>query len=73
MLDQLRVLDRHALDRFAALRLDHRPRDRVQAAAVEVAEDVDRELLALADLLHDRRDRRVAEEEVELARGRRAR
>ena len=43
-----RVLDRHALDRLAALRLDHRARDRVQAAAVEVAEDVDRELLARA-------------------------
>ena len=69
-LDQLAVVDRHALDRLAALRLDHRARDRVQAAAVEVAEDVDRELLAAAHELHHRVGRRVREEEVELARGR---
>src|SRR5207302_5290768 len=43
-LDQLGVLDRHALDRLAPLRLDHRARDRVQAPALEVAHDVDREL-----------------------------
>ena len=66
VLDQLPVLDRRALDRLAALRLDHRARDRVQAGALEVAEDVDRELLALAELLHERVDRRVAEEELEL-------
>src|SRR4029450_10708738 len=49
-----------------ALRLEHRSRDRVQAAAVEIAEDIDRELLAGEAGLHDRLDRRVAEEEVEL-------
>ena len=65
-LDQLPVLDRHALDRLAALGLDHRARDRVQAAPVEVAEDVDRELLALADRLHEARHLARAEEEVEL-------
>src|SRR5919197_2742021 len=65
-LDQLRVANRHALDRFAALRLDHRARDRVQAAPIEIAEDVDRELLARETDLHDRLDRRVAEEELEL-------
>src|SRR6266511_784134 len=66
VLDQVPVLDRHPLDRLAAPRLDHRPRDRVQAAPVEVAEDVDRELLALAALLDERLRLRVAEEEVEL-------
>src|SRR5215210_3066961 len=48
VLDQVPVLDRHALDRLAAFRLDHRSRDRVQAPALEVAEDVDRELVAAA-------------------------
>ena len=68
--DQLRVLDRHALDRLAALRLDHRARNRVQAAAVEVAEHVDRELLARAHLLHHRVDRRVARGRTRARRGR---
>src|SRR5207253_11319630 len=68
VLDQLRVLDGHALDRLAALGLDHRARDRVQAAALRVAEDVDGELLAEADLLDERLDRRVTEEELELRR-----
>ena len=66
-LDQGGVLERCALDLLAALRLDHRARDRVEAAAVEVAEHVDRELGAAAALLHHRRERGVAEEEVELA------
>ncbi len=44
--DQPLVADGHSLDRLAALRLDHRPRDRVQAASFEVPEDVDGELLA---------------------------
>ena len=65
-LDQLDVGDRHPLDRLAALRLDHRAGDRVQAAALEVAEDVDRELLSEAALLHERVGGRVAEEELEL-------
>ncbi len=65
-LDQITILDRHPLDRLATLGLDHRARDRVQAAGVEVAEDVDRELLAPAGGLDERVDRRVAEEEVEL-------
>ena len=64
--DQLGVLERPALDRLAALRLDHRARDRVQAAALEVAEHVDRELLAEAALLHHRVDRRRAQVEGEL-------
>src|SRR3954470_1816853 len=38
-LDQRPVLDRLTLDRLAPLRLDHRARDRVEAAAVPVAED----------------------------------
>ena len=67
-LDQLVVLDRLPLDRLAALRLDHRARDRVQAAGLEIAEDVDRELLAEAELLDERIDRRVAQEELELGR-----
>ena len=65
--DQLGIHERHALDRLAALRLDHRAGDRVETAPVEVAEDVDRVLLAEAQLLHHRLDRRVAEEEGELA------
>ena len=65
-LDQRLVADRHPFDRLAALRLDHRARDRVQAAAVEVAEDVDRELFAAELRLDDRVDGRVREEEVEL-------
>src|SRR5437588_2980767 len=36
--DQGLVSDRHALDRLAPLRLDHRARNRVQAPAVEVGE-----------------------------------
>src|SRR5439155_23934293 len=43
--DQQLVADRHALDRLAALRLDHRARDRIQTAALQVAKRVDRELL----------------------------
>ena len=66
MVDQLRILDRHALDGFAAFRLDHCSRDRIEAARLEVAEDIDRELLAPAHLLDHRIGRRVAEEEVEL-------
>src|SRR5207253_1060464 len=65
-LDQRLVADRHPFDRLAALRLDHRARDRVQAAAVEVAEDVDRELLAAALHLNDRGDGRVRRGEVGL-------
>src|SRR4051794_32681734 len=42
--DQLAVGDHRALDRLATARFDHRARDRVEAAAVEVTEDVDREL-----------------------------
>ena len=64
--DQPLVANRHALDRLAPFRLDHRARDRIQTAAVEIAEDVDRELLAREADLHDRVDRRVAEEEPEL-------
>ena len=71
VLDQLAVLERAALDRLAALRLDHRARDRVEAAAVDVAEDVDRELLAEAALLHHRVDRRVSVGGSRAARGRR--
>ena len=70
VLDQLLVLDRHALDRLAALRLDHRPRDRVQAAALEVAEEVDRELLAAAALLHERVDRSCSRGRSRARRGR---
>ena len=65
-LDQPLVADRHPLDRLAPLRLDHRARNRVQAPAFEVAEDVDRELLAGEARLHDRIDGRVAEEEAQL-------
>ena len=65
-LDQLLVLDRRPLDRLAALRLDHRPGDRAEAAALEVAEDVDRELLTDTDLLHERLGRRATKVEVEL-------
>ena len=54
------------LDRLAALGQEHRARNRIQAAAVHVAEDVDRELLAETGLLHERRDVRVREEEREL-------
>ena len=54
VLDQLPVLERGALDRLAALGQEHRARDRVQAARFEIAEDVDRELLAEALLLHER-------------------
>src|SRR4051794_16074248 len=43
-LDELLVVDDGPLDRLAAARLDHRARDRVEAAPVEVAEQVDREL-----------------------------
>jgi hypothetical protein len=66
-LDQGGVFERRALDLLAALRLNHRARDRVEAAAIEVAEHVDREFGAAAALLHHRRQRGVAEEEVELA------
>ncbi len=41
-------------------------RNCIEAAAARVAEDVDRELLAGAHLLHHRGDARVAEEELEL-------
>src|SRR6185312_11041544 len=44
-LDQRLVLDRRTFDRLAALGLDHRPGDRAETPALEVAEDVDRELL----------------------------
>src|SRR6185295_8201542 len=67
--DQVPVPDRLALDRLAALGLDHRPRHRAEAAPVEVAEDVDRELLPRADALHHRADRREVQEELELALG----
>ena len=60
VLDQLAVRERATFDRLAALGLDHRARDRVEAAPVDVAEDVDRELLPEAALLHHRVDRRVA-------------
>ncbi len=66
-LDQLGVANRHALDRLAALRLDHRPRNGVEAARLEIAEEVDRELLAGAARLHHRVLGRVVEEELELA------
>src|SRR5215208_757811 len=65
-LDQVAVADRHALDRLAALRLDHRARDRTEAAALEVAEDVDRELDAGAQALDERGDARAPQVEVEL-------
>ena len=42
-LDQLGVGEHHALDRLAAAGFDHRARDRVEAAPVEVAEAVDRD------------------------------
>ena len=61
------VANRHALDRLAALRLDHRPRNGVEAARLEIAEEVDRELLAGAARLHHRVLGRVVEEELELA------
>src|SRR6185295_4890765 len=64
--DELVVRDRPPLDGLAALRLDHRPRDRIQAAPLEVAEDVQRELLACADLLDERFGRGASEEEIEL-------
>ena len=67
VVDQLRIPRRHTLDGFAAFRLDHCSRDRIQAAALGVAEDVDRELLAVAHLLHHRLLGRVAEEELQLA------
>src|SRR5581483_7426446 len=44
-----------------------RSRHRVETARLEVAEDVDGELLAAAARLDQRVDARVAEEEVELA------
>src|SRR5260221_266932 len=66
-LDQRVVADRHALDRLAALRLDHRAWHRVEAARFEVAEDIDRELLAAAARLHHRVVVGVVEEELELA------
>ena len=65
-LDQLLVLDHGALDRLAAARLDHRARDRVQAAAVEVAEDVDRELRPAHQALHHHGLLDVADEELHL-------
>src|ERR687895_274567 len=64
--DQVPVLHRHALDGFAALGLDHCSRDRIQAAPLEVAQHVDRELLALAARLDERRHRRPLEVEREL-------
>jgi hypothetical protein len=62
-LDQLGVGDRRALDRLAAARLEHRARDRVEAAAVEVGERVDRELRAVHRALDHRRLLHVAHEE----------
>ena len=50
--DQLGVLDDGALDRLAPARLDHRARDRVEAAPVAVAERVDRVLRPVHELLH---------------------
>src|SRR5438093_3696788 len=61
-LDQLLVANAHPFDRLAALRLDHRARDRVETTTFEVAEHVDRKLLATEARLHDRVDGRVAEE-----------
>ena len=67
-LDQILILDRHALDRFAALRLDHCSGHGCQAAGVEVAEDVDGELRPEAGRLHHRVRGGVPEEELELDR-----
>ena len=66
VLDQLTVGEGAPLDRLAALRLDHRARDRVEAAALDVAEHVDRELLPEAALLHHGLDGRRGEVEREL-------
>ena len=62
--DQLRVGDRRALDRLAAARLEHRARDRVQAAAVAVAQQVDGELGAVHEALDHHRLLDVGGEEV---------
>src|SRR5207247_10466094 len=48
------VANRHPLDRLASFRLDHRARDRIQAASRQVAEDVYGELLAAELRLDDR-------------------
>ena len=57
-----------ALDRLAAARLEHRARDRVQAAAVEVAQQVDGELRAVHEALDHHRLLDVGGEELGLAR-----
>ena len=56
-----------ALDRLAAARFEHRARDRVQAAAVAVAQQVDGELGAVHAPLHHHRLLDVAGEELRLA------
>ena len=59
-------MDDFALDRLAPARLEHRARDRVQAAAVEVAEAVDRALGAAHRALDHRCLGDVVEKEPRL-------
>ena len=58
VLDQVPVLDRHPLDRLAALRLDHRARDRVRGSGASRSQKTSIENSSpRADLLHHRRRR----------------
>ena len=66
-LDDLGVVGDLALDGLAAARLEHRARDRVDAAPVPVAERVDRDVLAAEHPLPHRRLADVLGEEVRLA------
>ena len=63
-LDQLLVVDHFALDRLASARLEHRARDRVQAAPVVVAEAVDRQLRTVHRALDHHRLGYVVDEEA---------
>src|SRR5207244_10036256 len=65
-IDQLLVADDRPLDRLSAARLEHRPRDRVQAAPLEVAEAIDRELGTVHGALDHDRLAHVAGEEARL-------
>ena len=72
VLDQLLVLDRHALDRLAALRLDHRARDRARGSGPSRSQKTSIENSSPAQTCCTIESAgRVAEEELELARGRR--
>ena len=65
-LHQLGVRHDRPLDRLAAARLEHRPRDRVEAAPLHVAQQVDREVRAAEQALDHHRLVRVADEELHL-------